>query len=96
MLQVVVTTDECQTGLCRKLLIEFEVLLFSLSVCITVRYEINAILHKISGLVPSMKEVGDNQANCTDVNMAILVTAHHTVDRTDIGTGAAAYAPQNL
>ncbi len=57
---------------------------------------VDAVLHDILGFFRSMEEIGEDQADGPDIDMAHLMAADQTVDRADIGAGTAAHAAEHL
>ena len=57
---------------------------------------VDAVLHQVAGLVAAVQKVGQDQADGSNVDMAVLVSAYHAVDRADIGAGPAAHTTQHL
>jgi len=43
-----------------------------------------------------MVEVGEDQADGADINVAVIVAAHQAVDGADVGAGTASHAAQGL
>ena len=56
----------------------------------------HAVLAQHLGLVLAMEEVGQDQADGADVDVAHLVAAHQTEHGADVGAGAAAHAAEDL
>ncbi len=56
----------------------------------------HAVLAEYLGLVMSVEEIGQDEADGSNVDIAHLVSAHQTEHRADVGAGSAAYAAENL
>ena len=57
---------------------------------------VDAVLNKVLGFLSTVVEVGKDEADSPDINMAHFVAADHAVDRTNVGACATAYATMNL